>query len=337
MKFRTFALFVAPSLIAMVVLIAMPLAGVGWLSLWNSYTKTEFVEVETRTPLGVKKEVRPRPVLDEDGQPVRVWEFYGAQNYRTVAQPAALADALTSGDLASMYRRITNIDFWGALEFTLLYTAVTTPFILALGFLLALAVNRAPRRLKGALIFISLMPFIITPVVGSLSVKWLFLDNAVITVLLQQLGLGKIYFLESTLTIRLLIILYGIWHVVPFAFIIFYAGLQTVPQDSLEAATVDGATRLDSIRYVVIPHLAPLILFVTLIHLMDAYRVFEPVLVFSGGQGADSLQHLTYYILNIEQNFFKASASAILTVIGIVLLLIPILRRTWRDQREGVA
>jgi multiple sugar transport system permease protein len=56
----------------------------------------------------------------------------------------------------------------------------------------------------------------------------------------------------------------------------------------------------------------PLFVFVTLIHLMDAYRVFEPILVFSGGQGADSLQHLTYKILSDEQNFHKASAAALI-------------------------
>jgi len=89
MKFRTFALFVSPSLVAMLVLIALPLLGVGWLSLWNSYNKVEFVEIETRSPVGVRKERRPRPVLDEDGRPVQVWEWYGARNYETVGPACA--------------------------------------------------------------------------------------------------------------------------------------------------------------------------------------------------------------------------------------------------------
>jgi multiple sugar transport system permease protein len=132
---------------------------------------------------------------------------------------------------------------------------------------------------------------------------------------------------------QLLIILYGIWHVMPFAFIVFYAGLQGVPQDSLEAARLDGASRWQQLRYVTLPHLAPLLVFVTLIHLMDAYRVFEPVLVLTRGAFTTSVQYLTYAVLLEENNPFKASAAAVLTLIGIGLLLIPLLRRTWREQR----
>jgi multiple sugar transport system permease protein len=134
---------------------------------------------------------------------------------------------------------------------------------------------------------------------------------------------------------RLLIILYGIWHVVPFAFIVFYAGLQSVPQDSLEAARIDGANAWQRLIYVTLPHLAPLFVFVTLIHLMDAYRVFEPVMVLTQGAFTTSVQYLTYYILLQENNPYKASAAAVLTTAGIAVLLIPLLMRTWKEQRRG--
>ena len=88
------------------------------------------------------------------------------------------------------------------------------------------------------------------------------------------------------------------------------------------------------IRFVVIPHLMPLFVFITLIHVMDSYRVFEPVLVFGSALFADSLQHLTYYIIAEEVNYNKAAASALLTVVGIVILLIPVLKRTWNEQRR---
>ena len=71
-------------------------------------------------------------------------------------------------------------------------------------------------------------------------------------------------------TIEILMMLYRVWHVAPFAAIVFYAGLQTVNQDSLESAVIDGATRWQRMKYIVIPHLMPLIIFVSMIHLMDA-------------------------------------------------------------------
>src|SRR6056297_4345135 len=65
-------------------------------------------------------------------------------------------------------------------------------------------------------------------------------------------------------TIELMMLFYRVWHVAPFAFVIFYAGLQTVNQDTLESAIIDGANRFERLRYVIVPHLAPLIVFIAL-------------------------------------------------------------------------
>jgi multiple sugar transport system permease protein len=350
MPFRVFLAFVGPSVVAMLLLIAVPLGGAAYLSVWNSYTKTTYVETEVRTPLGVRKEQRLVPERDAAGNPVEAREFYGLRHYETVVGKDRLSEAFAGGGPAAIaadqpfltrfaagYRLVTNVAFWGALEFTLIYTLVTTPLVLALGFLVAVGVNSLTGPLKGPVIFASLLPFIVTPVVGSLSIKWLFLDNAVITAALQSLGFGKIYFLKDSFTIRSLIILVGVWKATPFAFIVLYAGLQTVAQEHLEAAVIDGATRWQRMTNVIIPHLSPLFLFIALIHLMDSYRVFEPILVFSGGQGANSLQYLTFAILNDEQNFHKAAAAALLTILGILVLLVPLIVRTYRDQRRAFA
>lgn len=346
MRTRTFLGFVAPSVLSMLLLIAVPLVGVGYLALYQSHVKTEMIEVRTKVPLfgGLSKEqvsYVPQAVLDEDGRPVRVWEFVGLQNLAKASEIDELGEILAKPrqeeslpDMVdSMYRDITNLDFWSALEFTLIYVAATTPLMLAVGFLLALAVNRATEGLKGSLIFVSLLPMIVTPVVSSLAVYWLFLDNAIVATVLRELGLGQVYFLKDAVTIRLLIIAYGVWYAAPFAFIILYAGLQTVPKESLEAARVDGATRWQAIRLVTIPHLKPLFSVVILIHLMDAYRVFEPILVFNSRIYASSLQYLVYIVLSFEDNVHKAAAYAVLTVAGIVILLIPVLVSTWREQR----
>ena len=84
-------------------------------------------------------------------------------------------------------------------------------------------------------------------------------------------------------------IVYGIWHNAPFSFVVFYAGLQTVPQDTVESAMVDGASRWERIRFVIIPHLMPLATFVALVQLMDNFRVFEPIVGFSAEANATSL------------------------------------------------
>ena len=137
----------------------------------------------------------------------------------------------------------------------------------------------------------------------------------------------------STALTWTMLIVYGIWHTLPFSFIVFYAGLQTVPFDTLEAAQIDGATKWQRIIYVVVPHLVPLISFVTLMLLMDNFRVFEPIVSFSAEAHARSLSWIIFNDLRESGNplYGSAGATSMLTIIGVAFLLTPVLLRTWRD------
>ena len=135
------------------------------------------------------------------------------------------------------------------------------------------------------------------------------------------------------------LIVYGVGHSSPFAFIVFYAGLQTVPEETLEAALVDGASRWERLRHVVFPYLSPLAIFVTLVQLMDNFRVFEPVVGFSAQANAPSLSILIFNDLRSDtQRFNSAAATSLLTILGVAVLLAPLLLRTWRrlQPEEGL-
>jgi multiple sugar transport system permease protein len=327
MKARSFLQFTAPSVVLMLALLALPLAMTLWLSVRNCAPELELVTVQQTGPFGAQSVTTQRAKLGANGRAIESCRFVGADHYRKILGVAeASKDNPTKSTL--------NTPFWGALAFTLIYIAATTPFVLAGGLGLALAMNHVTQRLKGVFISAALLPFIITPVVGALAIKWLFRDGGLVPHVLAQFGV-QVFWMAQAWSAQLLIVLYGIWHVLPFAFIVFYAGLQSVPQDSLEAATLDGASRWQKLRYVTLPHLTPLLVFVTLIHLMDAYRVFEPVLVLTQGAFTTSVQYLTYTVLMQENNPFKASAAAVLTLLGIAVLLLPLLRKTWREQRQG--
>ena len=337
MKFKTFAAFVGPSLALMLVFIAAPLIGVLWQSFHLTQPIFENVEVESCTPTFTGQvcttEIKTRPVLDANGRTVTETTYVGLQSYRNVLEPDRLRDAIAN----DRWLDILNIDFWAALRFTLTFTLITLPLILLFGLGIALAVNNAVRSIRGPVIFVSLLPFIITPVIGALSIRWLFIGDGIMTAFLEW-WLGRdIAMFAQAWTIELLMLFYRVWHVAPFAFVVFYAGLQTVNMDTLESAIIDGASRWERLRYVVIPHLMPLIIFVALIHLMDAYRVFEEIVGFSSQAHVISLQWLTYDFLTPDdagnRAVSRASASAMLTMVGIVILLVPLLRRTWRDHR----
>ena len=337
MKSRTFLMFVGPSVFMMVLFIAAPLLSVLWQSFHVTQPVYEQVEIETCTPglLGqvCSTELKTRPLLDDNGKIITDTSFVGLQSYRNVIEPEKISKAIANGS----WRELMNIRFWSALRFTLMFTMLTLPLVLGTGLLIALAVNNTVQKIKGPVIFVSLLPFIITPVIGALSIRWLFIGDGILTAGLEWWLEKDIAMFAQAWTIELMMYIYRVWHVAPFAFVVFYAGLQSVNQDAIEAALIDGASRWQRLRYIVIPHLMPLVVFLTLIHLMDAYRVFEEIVGFSASAHVISLQWLTYEFLLQDgtgaRNISRASASAMLTMIGIAVLLAAPLRRVWREQR----
>ena len=340
MKLRSFAGFVGPSVFLMLALLALPMVMTVLLSVRNCALEMELVTVQQTGPFGAHEVTTQRARVDASGQAVQTCQWVGLAYYRNVlgldAAPAGVAGAAGAAGAAGTVAATADqpTEFFSALRFTLLYIVATTPFVLGGGLLLALAMNRVTQRLKALFIAASLLPFIITPVVGALAIKWLFRDNGLVPHVLGGMGI-QVFWMAQAWSAQLLVILYGIWHVLPFAFIVFYAGLQGVPQDALEAATIDGASNWQKLRYVTLPHLMPLVVFVLMMHLMDAYRVFEPVMVLTQGAFTTSVQYLTYHVLMQEDNPYKASAASVLTIMGIALLLIPLLRKTWKEQRNG--
>lgn len=337
MKFKTFATFVGPSLFMMILFIALPLISVFIQSFYVTQPVFQRVEVETCTP-GFPSpvcvtEVKSQPIIGEDGKMLTETYFAGLESYRNVLELDRVAEALGNGS----WSQLMSIDFWKALRFTLTFTLITLPLVLIVGLGIALAVNNAIHSVKGPVIFISLLPFIITPIIGGLSIYWLFIGDGILTSAMEWWSGKDISMFTQAWTFELMMTIYRVWHVAPFAFVIFYAGLQTVNQDTLESAIIDGASRWERLRYVIVPHLMPLIIFIALIHLMDCYRVFEEIVAFKSQSYVISLQWLTYDYLTPDdagnRAISRASATAMLTMVGIVILLILPLKRTWRDHK----
>ena len=339
MKPRTLLLFIAPSMVLMLVFIALPLAAVAVQSFYTTTPVREQVKVETCSP-GFLAPVctttlRSQVKLDANGRPETETVFTGLDAYRLLLRLDLVAAAFAPG--GGGYNALMAIDFWHALRFTLSFTLITLPLVIGLGLVVALAVNNSLRALRGPMVFVSLLPFLVTPVIGALAIRWLFVGDGILTAALRWLLDSDISLFAQGWSIEILMLSYRVWHVAPFAFIIFYAGLQTVDLDTLESAVIDGASRFERLRYVVVPHLQPLIVFVALIHLMDSYRVFDEVIGFGSQAHVISLQWLTFSFLMPDEtgnrSITRASASSMLTMVGIVLLLLPLMVRVWRDQR----
>ena len=227
--------------------------------------------------------------------------------------------------------------FWNSIGFTLIYMGVAIPIQILIGFIMALLLDKVT-KLQGLMVSTALLPNVVTPVVGTLVFAWLFQDKwGFYSWLLSLIGIN-INFLAQVGSSRALLILYAIWSATPFVFLVLYAGLQGISREQFESSQLDGANWLQQVFYIVIPNLAPLFVFVAMINIMDAYRVFDPVYVMTrGGPGSatESIVFYNYMVAFSQMRLGYGSAISILTILGILVLLVPLLIRTYRQQTEG--
>lgn len=230
---------------------------------------------------------------------------------------------------------LSDSRFWQSFRFTALYAVIVVPATIIVGFTVAMLLDQVSRLTRGIYMSIFLLPFIIVPIVGTLMFKQLFEPSGLFTYLYQLILDTK--FRYNEVSVKVLIILYGIWYVAPFAFVVYFAGLQTLSQDQMEAASIDGATSWQKIRNIVIPHLQSLTILILLFSIMDTYRVFDSVFVLSEMNPiykADTVMTYTFQTAITVQRLGKANAMAILTVVGIMVALIPNLIQAYRQQIE---
>ena len=229
---------------------------------------------------------------------------------------------------------LADHEFWDSLEFTILFIIAAVPLRIVLGLMFALLLDQVT-RFRGLFIAAALVPFVMTPVVGTLIFRDMFDRGGPYWYWMQQLFDYRM-FMNST-TVPILIVFHSIWTATPFAMIVLFAGLQTLPQESLEAARVDGATWLRQLWHIAIPHLRSLFVFIALISIMDSYRVFDSVFVLTQQNPIYDAETIMYYNFQVAMSFGrlgKANAMSVLTVLGIFVVLIPFLVITYRDQVE---
>jgi len=230
---------------------------------------------------------------------------------------------------------LSDSRFWQSFRFTAIYTATNVPLRIVIGFVMALLLDQVSKTVRGVYLSIFLLPFIVVPIVGTIMFKQLFEASGLISWLYREYLNTKFLYTETT--VKALIIIHGIWYVTPYALVTYFAGLQTLPGDLLEASSIDGASWWQKIRHIVIPHVSSLTVLILLISIMDSYRIFDSVFVLAEGNPiykADTVMTYTFQTAIALQRLGKANAMAIVTVIGIMIVLIPNLYMSYKEQIE---
>jgi trehalose/maltose transport system permease protein len=228
---------------------------------------------------------------------------------------------------------------WQSLKTTLIFVAVTIPLELILGLGIALIMNEAFRG-RGLLRAVVLIPWAIPTVVSSQMWRFIFNDRYGLFnfVLFGDDTSQYLAPLADPYFALVAIMIAEIWKTTPFAALILLAGLQTIPDDLYEAASIDGATVWQKFRYVTLPLVTPALLLALLFRTIDALRVFDLVFVMTQGGPADATNVLQFY--GYKKTFAEGMigyGSAIAVVVFLISLSLAIayLRLLKASRLEG--
>ncbi len=212
---------------------------------------------------------------------------------------------------------LTSTFWWQALGVTVLITAVSVAVELALGLALALVMHRAAFG-RGTVRTAVLVPYGIVTVVAAYS--WQYAWTPGTGYLAALLPAGSAPLTEQWPAVGL-IILAEVWKTTPFMALLLLAGLALVPDETVRAAMVDGASFGQRLRLVILPLMKPAILVALLFRTLDAFRIFDNIYVLTGGSnGTGSVSILGYDNLFTALNLGIGSAISVLIFVCVALV-----------------
>jgi len=227
--------------------------------------------------------------------------------------------------LRNFSRALSNPLLYDALRATGVYALLVLPTEIFLGLAFALFVHRTVRRpgLRAAIYVLAILPLVVPPVAIGVVARLIYAPGyGVLNVILERLGVmhQEILWLGDPNLAMFSVASVDIWQWTPFVYLVLFAGLQTVPKESVEAAQVDGATWWTQFRYIELFYLRPLFLLILFFRLADVIRVFDHVFILTGGGPGTSTQLLSLYLYRVEFKFFDGGQAAALAVAVLVTI-----------------
>ncbi|MET9671230.1 sugar ABC transporter permease [Streptomyces sp. NPDC006475] len=241
------------------------------------------------------------------------------------------------------YRQLTHDpQFTQAVRNTLLYSGLYVPLSIVLGLALALALNRRI-RFAGLYRTLFFVPFVISATAQGVLFSFILdPEFGAANSLLHRLGVSPQGFLSDPAQALLVLVGISLWSGTGFCVVIYLAALQDVPQELIEAATLDGAGRLRLLRHVTLPTIAPVSVFLVLWQIINALQVFDLVYVTTKGGPLGSTTLIVYFIWeqafrNFTAGYGAAAAYLLALALFVVGGALQLIRRRVGGRPEGAA
>lgn len=240
--------------------------------------------------------------------------------------------------LGNYQRAFTDQSFWQSLLFTLKYTAIITPILIGLGFVLALLVstNSTLLRFVRGVLF---TPVVIGLASSSLLFVWLFNQQVgLINRLLVDIGIlaaPLVWFRDADLGM-FAVILSVVWKMVGFGMIIMVGGIQAISHDVLEAAKIDGANYLQRVGRIIIPLSSRAILLASLVSAIGSMLAFDQFYLMTGGAPRGQTFTSVYWIYQNSFVYFELGYGGALSIILMIIIMLAAAIQIMLQRRSGV-
>lgn len=224
--------------------------------------------------------------------------------------------------LGNFKKLFTSSSFINTLKVTGLYVLINIPPQYVLAMIFALFLKRITRG-QTVLRTIILVPWITTPIAISVVAKWMLNEKmGLINYYLGILGIGPVNFF-STQNSLFTVAAVNIWQFVGFSALLFYIGMQNIPEDYYEAAEIDGASGWKRFVYITMPLLKPTIMYQMVTGVINSFQVFDTIYGMTRG-GPGETTNVFYYAVYMEAFQFlnMGYAAAMCTVLFLILLVI---------------
>lgn len=221
---------------------------------------------------------------------------------------------------------------------TFYFAVVSVPINVALTLVLAVLLNQ---KLRGITFYRTAfyMPVITASVAVSLMFMWILANNGLMNQLLELIGLAPVKWLTDAKVALNSVIGVTIWKGLGMNMIIFLAALQDIPNELLEAASIDGANRFQQFIKITVPLISPVIFFVTITGVIGSFQSFDLVYNMTHGGPGHATTVIGYYIWQQAFNYMKMGYGAALAYVLFIAILILtliqwVLRKRWVYSEE---
>jgi multiple sugar transport system permease protein len=238
--------------------------------------------------------------------------------------------------LGNYVRMLHDTAFWGSLGRTCLLTLETTVLQLVIGTGIAVLFNRDWPGM-GLIRSLFLAPMMIAPLfVGMIWRLMLSDDFGIVRYLLQLAGIDQppLWLDDPGIALQT-IMLVSVWEWTAFVVLFAVAGLQAIPTEIYEAASLDGCGSVRSFRSMTLPMLLPTLASVALFRVIDGFKLFDIIYAMTAGGPGDSTTTLSYFVYQQGISFFDLGYSSTLALVMLALIALlsaPLLRQAGRRE-----